>query len=194
MAGKSTMLRMTCAAIIMAQRTARLVICLRYTLTFLWQWKVGCHVPASKARISPIDAIYSRMGANDFIFANASTFKVEMDDTTKILKKVRCVLAVCDWSVHVNEGPIILIGDTQIASNPRWTRSRDLNLRRNGYRICCTPSIGYTCWMCRILCYPFYEFDGRFRGQSIKFVPGGAHRYWYHITLKTTIRIQYHPQ
>lgn len=28
------------------------------------------------------------MGANDFIFANASTFKVEMDDTTKILKKV----------------------------------------------------------------------------------------------------------
>ncbi|KAM0755699.1 DNA mismatch repair protein Msh6 [Meredithblackwellia eburnea MCA 4105] len=67
MAGKSTMLRMTCTAIIMAQ--------------------IGCFVPASKARISPIDAIYSRMGANDFIFANASTFKVEMDDTNKILRK-----------------------------------------------------------------------------------------------------------
>jgi len=29
------------------------------------------------------------MGANDFIFANASTFKVEMDDCNKILTKVR---------------------------------------------------------------------------------------------------------
>ncbi|GAA6051780.1 hypothetical protein JCM3770_004968 [Rhodotorula araucariae] len=67
MAGKSTLLRMTCTAVIMAQ--------------------LGCFVPASKARIAPIDAIYSRMGANDFIFANASTFKVEMDDCNKILTK-----------------------------------------------------------------------------------------------------------
>ncbi|SCV67515.1 BQ2448_5126 [Microbotryum intermedium] len=67
MAGKSTLLRMTCAAIIMAQ--------------------LGCFVPAAKARIAPVDAIYSRMGANDFIFANASTFKVEMDDCNKILTK-----------------------------------------------------------------------------------------------------------
>ncbi|GAA6018493.1 hypothetical protein JCM11491_006423 [Sporobolomyces phaffii] len=67
MAGKSTMLRMTCTAVIMAQ--------------------LGCYVPASKARIAPVDAIYSRMGANDFIFANASTFKVEMDDCNKILTK-----------------------------------------------------------------------------------------------------------
>lgn len=67
MAGKSTLLRMTCAAVIMAQ--------------------LGCFVPATRARISPIDAIYSRMGANDFIFANASTFKVEMDDCNKILQK-----------------------------------------------------------------------------------------------------------
>lgn len=29
------------------------------------------------------------MGANDLIFANASTFKVEMDDCNKILQKVR---------------------------------------------------------------------------------------------------------
>ncbi|SDA02255.1 BZ3501_MvSof-1269-A2-R1_C50g00263 [Microbotryum saponariae] len=67
MAGKSTLLRMTCAAIIMAQ--------------------LGCFVPAARARIAPVDAIYSRMGANDFIFANASTFKVEMDDCNKILTK-----------------------------------------------------------------------------------------------------------
>ncbi|GAA6027763.1 hypothetical protein JCM8097_008022 [Rhodosporidiobolus ruineniae] len=67
MAGKSTLLRMTCTAVIMAQ--------------------LGCFVPASKARIAPVDAIYSRMGANDAIFASASTFKVEMDDCNKILQK-----------------------------------------------------------------------------------------------------------
>ncbi|GAA5847718.1 hypothetical protein JCM3766R1_000742 [Sporobolomyces carnicolor] len=67
MAGKSTMLRMTCTAVIMAQ--------------------LGCFVPAARARIAPVDAIYSRMGANDLIFANASTFKVEMDDCNKILTK-----------------------------------------------------------------------------------------------------------
>ncbi|BGP15722.1 DNA mismatch repair protein msh6 [Rhodosporidiobolus nylandii] len=67
MAGKSTLLRMTCTAVIMAQ--------------------LGCFVPAAKARIAPVDAIYSRMGANDAIFASASTFKVEMDDCNKILQK-----------------------------------------------------------------------------------------------------------
>lgn len=67
MAGKSTVSRMTCVAVIMAQ--------------------LGCFVPAAKARLSPVDAIYSRMGANDHIFANASTFKVEMDDCNKILTK-----------------------------------------------------------------------------------------------------------
>jgi DNA mismatch repair protein MSH6 len=58
-------------------------------LTFLDLFQVGCFVPATSARLAPVDAIYSRMGANDFIFANASTFKVEMDDCNKILTKVR---------------------------------------------------------------------------------------------------------
>ncbi|KAI5476724.1 hypothetical protein MNV49_007314 [Pseudohyphozyma bogoriensis] len=87
MAGKSTMLRMTCAAIIMAQRTDFLLLSLPLPTLRLLPNSVGCYVPASKARIAPIDAIYSRMGANDFIFANASTFKVEMDDCNKILTK-----------------------------------------------------------------------------------------------------------
>ena len=45
MAGKSTLLRMTAAGIIMAQ--------------------MGCYVPAAKARLSPIDKIQTRMGAYD---------------------------------------------------------------------------------------------------------------------------------
>lgn len=67
MAGKSTLLRMTCVATIMAQ--------------------IGCYVPAESAKISPVDRICTRMGASDHIFAHASTFKVEMDDARKILKE-----------------------------------------------------------------------------------------------------------
>ena len=45
MAGKSTLLRMTAAAVIMAQ--------------------LGCYVPAAQATMSPIDRIQTRMGAYD---------------------------------------------------------------------------------------------------------------------------------
>jgi DNA mismatch repair protein MSH6 len=45
MAGKSTLLRMTAAGVIMAQ--------------------LGCYVPASRAKLSPIDKIQTRMGAYD---------------------------------------------------------------------------------------------------------------------------------
>ncbi|KAK4153972.1 muts domain V-domain-containing protein [Chaetomidium leptoderma] len=64
-AGKSTILRMSCVAVIMAQ--------------------IGCHVPASSAVLTPIDRIMSRLGANDNIFAAQSTFFVELSETKKIL-------------------------------------------------------------------------------------------------------------
>ncbi|KAL8814089.1 MAG: hypothetical protein Q9223_006660, partial [Gallowayella weberi] len=64
-AGKSTILRMTCIAVIMAQ--------------------IGCYVPATSARLTPIDRIMSRLGANDNIFAAQSTFFVELSETKKIL-------------------------------------------------------------------------------------------------------------
>lgn len=64
-AGKSTILRMTCIAVIMAQ--------------------IGCYVPAQSARFTPIDRIMSRLGAQDNIFAAQSTFFVELAETKKIL-------------------------------------------------------------------------------------------------------------
>ncbi|PNP51768.1 hypothetical protein THARTR1_07537 [Trichoderma harzianum] len=64
-AGKSTVLRMSCIAVIMAQ--------------------VGCFVPATSARLTPVDRIMSRLGANDNIFAAQSTFFVELSETKKIL-------------------------------------------------------------------------------------------------------------
>lgn len=64
-AGKSTILRMTCIAVIMAQ--------------------IGCYVPCISAKLTPVDRIMSRLGANDNIFAAQSTFFVELSETKKIL-------------------------------------------------------------------------------------------------------------
>ncbi|KAK5952604.1 DNA mismatch repair protein msh6 [Knufia fluminis] len=64
-AGKSTVLRMTCVAVILAQ--------------------VGCYVPCESARLTPVDRIMSRLGAQDHIFAAQSTFFVELAETKKIL-------------------------------------------------------------------------------------------------------------
>jgi len=64
-AGKSTVLRMTCVGVIMAQ--------------------IGCFVPSKSARLTPVDRIMSRLGANDNIFAAQSTFFVELSETKKIL-------------------------------------------------------------------------------------------------------------
>lgn len=64
-AGKSTILRMTCVAVILAQ--------------------IGCYVPCESARLTPVDRIMSRLGAHDNIFAGQSTFMVELSETKKIL-------------------------------------------------------------------------------------------------------------
>jgi DNA mismatch repair protein MSH6 len=66
-AGKSTVLRMSCIAVIMAQ--------------------IGCYVPASAAVLTPVDRIMSRLGAQDNIFAAQSTFFVELSETKKILSE-----------------------------------------------------------------------------------------------------------
>lgn len=66
-AGKSTVLRMTCVAVILAQ--------------------LGCHVPASSATLTPRDRIMSRLGANDNILQQQSTFFVELAETKKMLSE-----------------------------------------------------------------------------------------------------------
>src|SRR6478735_6677648 len=47
--------------------------------------QIGCYVPATFARLTPVDRIMSRLGANDNIFAAQSTFFVELSETKKIL-------------------------------------------------------------------------------------------------------------
>jgi len=46
---------------------------------------VGCFVPASSARIGPVDAIFTRIGASDDLASGRSTFMVEMTEAASIL-------------------------------------------------------------------------------------------------------------
>ncbi|ODV67102.1 mismatch repair ATPase MSH6 [Hyphopichia burtonii NRRL Y-1933] len=64
-AGKSTMMRTTSLAVILSQ--------------------IGCYIPASLAKLNPIDKIMTRLGANDNIMQGKSTFFVELSETKKIL-------------------------------------------------------------------------------------------------------------
>lgn len=49
--------------------------------------QLGCYVPASSCRLSPVDRIFTRLGANDNIVGGQSTFMVELMDTAKVLKE-----------------------------------------------------------------------------------------------------------
>ena len=45
----------------------------------------GCFVPASSARVGPLDQIYTRIGASDDLAGGRSTFMVEMTESANIL-------------------------------------------------------------------------------------------------------------
>lgn len=66
MAGKSTLLRQTALIALMAH--------------------MGSYVPAKSVKISPLDRIFTRIGASDNLSKNQSTFWVEMEETANILK------------------------------------------------------------------------------------------------------------
>ena len=66
MAGKSTYMRQTALITLLAQ--------------------IGAFVPAKSARISVVDAIFTRVGASDDLSAGQSTFMVEMNEVSNILK------------------------------------------------------------------------------------------------------------
>lgn len=63
--GKSTLLKSCAIATIMAQ--------------------LGCWVPGVHAELTPVDRIFTRMGAHDRIITGESTFAVEMHETSTVL-------------------------------------------------------------------------------------------------------------
>ncbi|CDW71809.1 domain iii family protein [Stylonychia lemnae] len=77
MGGKSTLLRQTCLAVILAQ--------------------IGSLVPAEKCVLTPVDKVFTRLGASDKLLEKKSTFYVEMEETKAILDKAtQNSLAVLD--------------------------------------------------------------------------------------------------
>ncbi|KAK4391641.1 DNA mismatch repair protein MSH7 [Sesamum angolense] len=66
MGGKSTLLRATCLAVIMAQ--------------------LGCYVPCESCTLSVVDIIFTRLGAADRIMTGESTFLIECTETASVLR------------------------------------------------------------------------------------------------------------
>lgn len=65
MGGKSTLMRQVGIIAVMAQ--------------------LGCYVPAEKCVLTPVDRVFTRLGATDRIMAGESTFFVELSETSSIL-------------------------------------------------------------------------------------------------------------
>jgi DNA mismatch repair protein MutS len=66
MAGKSTYMRQVALLVIMTQ--------------------IGSFIPAREASVSPVDRIFTRVGASDDLATGQSTFMVEMTETAQIIK------------------------------------------------------------------------------------------------------------
>ncbi|PAA80328.1 hypothetical protein BOX15_Mlig007712g3 [Macrostomum lignano] len=66
MGGKSTLMRQVALIVVLAQ--------------------LGCYVPAEECTLTPVDRIFTRLGASDRIMTGESTFLVEMSETSAILR------------------------------------------------------------------------------------------------------------
>ena len=82
MGGKSTLLRQTCLIAIIAQ--------------------LGCWVPASRCVMTPVDRIFTRVGACDRILAGQSTFFVELAETAMILNTATKVGLIHAYPLNVS--------------------------------------------------------------------------------------------
>lgn len=67
MAGKSTLMRQVACSLILAQ--------------------IGSFIPCSSSELCPVDRIFTRIGASDYLSEGLSTFMVEMKETAEMLRE-----------------------------------------------------------------------------------------------------------
>ncbi|CAH8574569.1 unnamed protein product [Schistosoma curassoni] len=68
MGGKSTLMRQAALLVILAH--------------------LGCRIPAKSCKLTPVDRIFSRLGASDRMLSGESTFLVELSETASILHHI----------------------------------------------------------------------------------------------------------
>lgn len=59
---------------------------MRQTALIVLMAHIGSYVPATKAHISPVDRIFTRVGAADDLASGRFTFMVKMTETANILR------------------------------------------------------------------------------------------------------------
>ena len=110
MGGKSTLLRATCLAVVLAQ--------------------VGCYVPASACQMTVADRIFTRLGAQDRIMAGESTFMVECSETASILQVDPSLFARCFLVCSCLKLTLAICIFWLLCSSARW--------HANGTTVACT--------------------------------------------------------
>ena len=59
--------------------------------------QVGCFVPCVEMKLTPVDRIFTRLGASDRLLEGKSTFFVEMEECKNVIKHATCrSLAILD--------------------------------------------------------------------------------------------------
>ena len=71
---------------------------MRQTALLVVLGQMGCRVPASQMSLTPVDRIFTRIGAADNMFDKESTFFVELAETSVILR-------------HANRHSLVLIDE-----------------------------------------------------------------------------------
>lgn len=101
MGGKSTLLRTACVIVILAQ--------------------IGCFVPADSCALTPVDRIFTRLGASDRILQGQSTFYVELAECAAILHAATSrSLVICDGESQRRRGGGMCLA--LLLSTPRCIR------------------------------------------------------------------------
>lgn len=152
---------------------------------------MGCFVPADEAHLTPLDRIFTRVGASDRILAGQSTFFVELSETANILHHAtsRSLVILDELGEHSFIGRVCILvtmaallglaaGSVSCGIRRRSVESSCLivaltiatnsnsragyvDVRWHSYRSCCRSLPGEECQVLGNVCDALSFFGGR---------------------------------